>query len=119
MADSLKQIACGSIDQLSSRLREVSEAIWSEPELGYEEHKAHSLLTSFLREEGFQVDEKFTLDTAFRAKDGKQKGVNVAFICEYDALPDIGHACGHNLIAEAGILLIIIEYVHMANYWQV
>ncbi|XP_062502633.1 xaa-Arg dipeptidase-like [Corticium candelabrum] len=102
MAEQLKRVACSAIDQRVSSLRQLSEAIWANPELNYEEHKAHSLLTSFLKREDFDVDEKYTLDTAFRARAGGDSGINVAFICEYDALPDIGHACGHNLIAEAG-----------------
>ena len=100
--NNLKRVACSAIDQRVSSLRQLSEAIWANPELNYEEHKAHSLLTSFLKREDFDVDEKYTLDTAFRARAGGDSGINVAFICEYDALPDIGHACGHNLIAEAG-----------------
>lgn len=63
------------------------------------------LLTKFLEEKGFQVERSFKLDTAFRATWGGEttSGPNVAVLCEYDALPEIGHGCGHNLIAEAGI----------------
>ena len=51
-----------------------------------------------------QTERSFTLDTAFRAVHGsRQDGPNVAFLSEYDALPEIGHACGHNLIAEVGV----------------
>lgn len=100
--EELKRVACEAIDLQKSRLRSVSSEIWRNPELGFEEHKAHSLLTGLLRDGGFQVDEKFTLETAFRGRAGRGKGPNVAILCEYDALPEIGHACGHNLIAEAG-----------------
>ena len=100
---SLKEIACKAIDGCLDELRAASHAIWSKPELNYEEHEAHRILTSLLKSKGFDVEEHFTLDTAFRARSGDLKaGPNVAVICEYDALPEIGHACGHNLIAEAG-----------------
>ena len=52
---------------------------------------------------GFPVERKYKLDTAFRAVYGNGEGPHVAVISEYDALPDIGHACGHNLIAEVGV----------------
>ena len=61
------------------------------------------VLTDYLEKEGFKVERSYILDTAFRATFGSDNGVNVCVICEYDALPEIGHACGHNLIAEVGI----------------
>ena len=55
--------------------------------------------------EGFQVERHFKLDTAFQAVHGDAdiNKPSVVIIAEYDALPDIGHACGHNLIAEAAL----------------
>jgi metal-dependent amidase/aminoacylase/carboxypeptidase family protein len=100
--DELKKAAWSAIDRSATALQSLSSKIWSKPELAYEEHEAHALLTSFLKEHGFQVDEHYTLDTAFRARAGANEGANIAVICEFDALPEIGHACGHNLIAEAG-----------------
>lgn len=103
-AEDLKEVACTAIDRAQACLLRVSDAIWKKPELGFEEHEAHAQLTSILKEYGFLVDEHYTLETAFRARVGDeiQKGIHVAIMCEYDALPGIGHACGHNLIAEAG-----------------
>eukprot|EP00118_Oscarella_pearsei_P008229 m.41662 g.41662 ORF g.41662 m.41662 type:complete len:407 (+) comp33213_c0_seq1:110-1330(+) len=100
----LKAIACSAIDKKASDLETLSDEIWKNPELAYEERTAHRLLTDFLQREGFVVEKQYKLETAFRATFGrKQKdGVNIGIFCEYDALPDIGHACGHNLIAEAG-----------------
>jgi metal-dependent amidase/aminoacylase/carboxypeptidase family protein len=72
------------------------------PELGFQEYHAHDVLTRFLNEAGFDVDRKYKLDTAFRAVYGDGKP-HIAVLCEYDALPNIGHACGHNLIAEVGV----------------
>ena len=99
----LKEVASSAVQAAKDELRELSDGIWKNPELGFEEHKAHALLTSFLEKKGFAVERSFSgIQTAFRATVGSGKP-NVCVICEYDALPDIGHACGHNLIAEAGV----------------
>ena len=105
----LSKISDARIDEVSSHLNELSLKVWNKPELGFQEKFAHNLLTETLREHGFDVESHFTLDTAFRAVYEKKtgidgnKGLTAGIICEYDALPVIGHACGHNLIAEAGI----------------
>ena len=99
----LKAVAAAAIDSCSHELRELSSEIWKNPELGFEERKAHELLTNFLEKKGFTVERSYTgIQTAFRATFGSGRP-NVCVISEYDALPDIGHACGHNLIAEAGV----------------
>jgi len=103
MASDLKPLICSTIDRRSSDLNDISQSIWSKPELNYEEHHAHQVLTSFLEKEGFKVDRKTPLETSFIARYGDNSGLKVGVLCEYDALPGIGHACGHNLIAEAGI----------------
>lgn len=101
--EKLKEIASAAIDGLKEELVQVSDAIWRNPELSYQEHKAHELLTHFLETNGFRVERSYTgIETAFRATYGEGRP-NVCVICEYDALPGIGHACGHNLIAEAGL----------------
>ena len=56
-----------------------------------------------MEKEGFKVERSYIVKTGFRATYGSEGGINVCVICEYDALPEIGHACGHNLIAECGI----------------
>ncbi|XP_070579510.1 xaa-Arg dipeptidase-like [Ptychodera flava] len=101
----LKEKARTAIDAASGELNELSQNIWSHPELNYEEHNAHRILTDFLERYGFQVERHYKVDTAFRATfdTGNKNGVNVCLISEYDALPEIGHACGHNLIAEVGV----------------
>ncbi|XP_074541293.1 peptidase M20 domain-containing protein 2-like [Halichoeres trimaculatus] len=105
----LKEKLCCCIDESKEKLRMLSQDIWSSPELAYEEHKAHDRLVEFFRQEtGWKVDSHYKLQTAFRATWGPPESseqghvVNVGFLCEYDALPGIGHACGHNLIAEVG-----------------
>ncbi|XP_077991722.1 xaa-Arg dipeptidase-like [Glandiceps talaboti] len=101
----LKAKACKAIDTASTELNGLSQDIWSHPELGFEEYHAHKVLTDFLEKHGFQVERQYKMDTAFRATFdmGDKDGLNVCVISEYDALPDIGHACGHNLIAEVGV----------------
>ncbi|KAM9316971.1 xaa-Arg dipeptidase [Gastrophryne carolinensis] len=96
-----KQRAADSIERESSQLHCLSQDIWSQPELAYHEHRAHAVLTSFFSCRGWQVVPHYQLDTAFRAQWGTGC-LHVAFLCEYDALPGLGHACGHNLIAEVG-----------------
>ena len=99
----LKAVASVAIDNSKAALFEVSDEIWRNPELGFEETRAHAALSSFLERHDFVVERSFSgLKTAFRATYGEGRP-NVCVVCEYDALPDIGHACGHNLIAEAGV----------------
>ena len=98
----LIEIGCKAIDKSANDLNELSQKIWSNPELCFEEKSAHAVLTSFFEQEGFQVSKQTPIETAFIAKYGHEDGVKVGIMCEYDALPGIGHACGHNLIAEAG-----------------
>lgn len=84
-------------------LLEASHQIHEHPETNYEEHFAHDLLTRVLTDEGLAVEpHAFGLDTAFVARAGTS-GPTIAVLCEYDALPGIGHACGHNIIATAGL----------------
>ena len=99
----LKRVASVAVDDCRDALQQLSDELWRQPELGFKEHKAHDLLTSFLERKGFAVERGYTgIETAFRATFGSGRP-NVCVICEYDALPEIGHACGHNLIAEAGV----------------
>ncbi len=103
LRQALKKIASAKIDVSNELLYQTSNQIWKNPELSSKEKKAHGLLTSLLENQGFVVERSYTgIETAFRATFGSGKP-NVCVICEYDALPEIGHACGHNLIAEAGI----------------
>ena len=101
--DEAKSTICSYIDDISDELIAVSHAIHENPELGYEEYFAHEQLTRVLMDKGLDVCKSaYEIDTAFEAKAGKT-GPVVAVLCEYDALPGIGHACGHNIIAAAGI----------------
>ncbi|KAI8599488.1 hypothetical protein EDD21DRAFT_379703 [Dissophora ornata] len=97
-----------AIEAVSTELRGISMKIHENPELGYEEYKAHTLLTNYLQKKGFQVQRSaFGLDTAFVARAGNSDKVTIGICSEYDALPGIGHACGHNLIAISGVATAI------------
>ena len=99
----IKELVCDEVDARASMLIEASHAIHENPELNFEEHFAHELLTGILEDEGLSPTRKaYDLDTAFEANI-EGAGPTVAVLCEYDALPDIGHACGHNIIATAGL----------------
>src|SRR5258707_644251 len=102
-SEELKRSAQTAIDAESAALRELSLRIHGAPELNFGEVQAHGWLTDYLEQRGFAVERgAFGLPTAFRAIAGSGSPT-VAVLCEYDALPEIGHACGHNLIAAAGL----------------
>lgn len=89
------------INRSAKALRGVNQTIHDNPELCYKEVIAHDTLTGFLEERGFNVKRHaYGIDTSFEAEVGSG-GRLVVFCAEYDALPGIGHACGHNLIATA------------------
>lgn len=91
-----------AVSERADVLVDVSHQIHAKPELGFEEYFAHELLTGVLETAGFQVQRTVAnLDTAFVASYGE--GPAVAVICEFDALPGIGHGCGHNIIAASGL----------------
>ncbi|KAM6912449.1 peptidase M20 domain-containing protein 2-like [Xenentodon cancila] len=100
------------IDSIKDELHSLSQDIWTRPELAGDETHAHDRLVRFFtqRDQTWTVQSHYKEPTAFRAswgpvggRDGDgEPGLNVGFLCEYDALPGIGHACGHNLIAEVG-----------------
>ena len=99
----LKQRLKAEVEARADVLIEASHQIHEHPELNYEEHFAHGILADLVEAEGVSVERgAFGLDTAFAARAGEE-GPTVAVLCEYDALPGIGHACGHNIIAAAGL----------------
>jgi len=101
--DQVKQRLAAEVDRRSEVLVDVSHQIHAHPELCYEEHFAHDLLASVLEGEGLTVTrEARGIGTAFEARVGSA-GPTIAVLCEYDALPGVGHACGHNVIAAAGL----------------
>lgn len=89
-------------DQMDA-LIDISRQMHDNPELAYEEHETANLLTHYLEEIGFVIDKPaYGLETAWVARAGTH-GPNVVICAEMDALPEIGHACGHNIIAAASL----------------
>ncbi|KAF0355127.1 amidohydrolase [Gigaspora margarita] len=104
--DDLQDIVFQAIDEVSEELREISLKIHDKPELAKEERFAHELLVNYLKKKGFKVTPSaYGIETAFVAEFQSKTGEGrvVSFNSEYDALPEIGHACGHNLIAISGV----------------
>ncbi len=102
-AEALKQQAVRVVDDLAPELVAASREIHARPELGFEEVFASARLAGLLRDHGLRVDHPaYDLPTAFAARSGDGEGPLVVVCCEYDALPDIGHGCGHNVIGAAG-----------------
>jgi amidohydrolase len=91
------------LNAIRARLIDLSRRIHANPELGFEEHKAVSWISESLSDTGFQVNTGICgLPTAFAAIAGKGP-LHISICAEYDALPDLGHACGHNIIAAAAV----------------
>jgi amidohydrolase len=100
---SVKDAIAQAVERLASDLESLSQRIHDNPELGYQETKACAWLAEFLGSQGFKVEKGVGgVETAFRATIETGDGPTIAILCEYDALPGIGHACGHNVIAAAG-----------------
>jgi amidohydrolase len=101
--ENLKKDVAAAIDAMREELLSMSHAIHGEPELALEEFKAAARLSGAVESHGIATQrEAFGLKTAYAAEFGKDGGPTVAILSEYDALPGIGHACGHNIIATAG-----------------
>lgn len=88
------------VDKLQEVLFNLSDSIGHNPELGMQEFQSAAKLTGLLKEHGFNVEMNICgYETAFKAVyDSGKSGATIAFLGEYDALPEIGHGCGHNMI---------------------
>ena len=101
--NTLKDSITQAVDRLADELEALSHRIHAHPELAYQEVQACGWLGDFLAAQGFKVEPGVGgVDTAFRATIETGDGPTIAILCEYDALPGIGHACGHNVIATSG-----------------
>jgi amidohydrolase len=99
----LKARVVSEIENHRDELKELSLRIHANPEIAFQEEKASTWLSDYLREKGFAVEKGICgLATAFQAGYGKGKPV-IALLAEYDALPKLGHACGHNIIATSAV----------------
>src|SRR5260221_6931612 len=89
---------------LKADLIALSREIHAAPELAYKEFKAVAAIERLLKKYGHQMERPYGgLETAFRSRIGPKSGPFVALLAEYDALPDVGHGCGHNLIAMSNV----------------
>jgi amidohydrolase len=101
--ESAKVQAAERVNSAAEVLVDLSHRIHAHPELGFEEEKASVWCAELLTKAGFDVEMGVAgLPTAFSATVGSGKP-EIGICCEYDALPDIGHACGHNVIAAAAV----------------
>ena len=101
--DKLKQAIIRQIETDKPQLRELSLKIHDNPELGLHEFKASVWLTEYLANRNFSIEREICeMPTAFRATYGKGKP-RIGLLAEYDALPGVGHACGHNLICAIAV----------------
>jgi amidohydrolase len=101
----LKESACAAVEAHREELIRISSAIHGQPEVAFHEFKSAALLGDTLAAHGFAVRRGVgELETAFRAEAQRNGAVpTIAFVAEYDALPEIGHACGHNIIGTAAV----------------
>lgn len=89
-----------AVDACADDIVALARRIHAHPELRFEEHQASQWLGDFVAARGIDVERGVAgMATAFRARAGASKGPRAAILAEYDALPGVGHACGHNLIA--------------------
>jgi amidohydrolase len=103
--EALKRRACEAVDRWAGQLVETADWIHAHPELGHQEYEASKRLTEILGTAGAQVERGTAgMETAFKAVlAGSSGGPTIAVLAEYDALPKLGHACGHNLIATSAL----------------
>ena len=102
--DKVKEDIAHFVDTHASALLEVSHAIHANPELAFKEYEASALLTRTLERHEQHVNSKvYGLETAFEAQISADSGPRIDILAEYDALPGIGHACGHNIIATSAL----------------
>jgi amidohydrolase len=102
--ETLKERVKKTVDEIRPEIERVNRYIHENPELCFQEFRSSARIAEFLKGQGFEVKLGVGgLKTAFeaRAEKRRKKGPAICYVAEYDALPEIGHACGHNLIASA------------------
>jgi amidohydrolase len=104
VSNDVKRKVVDALDSAADGLIELSRFIHMHPEIALQEVQSSAACADFLERRGFAVERGVAgLPTAFRADFGNGSGPTIAYLAEYDALPGVGHGCGHNLIAIAGI----------------
>ncbi|KAL0576805.1 hypothetical protein V5O48_005175 [Marasmius crinis-equi] len=117
------EVISETVSRLSDDLREISLSIHSHPELAFAEYKTHDLLVGFMKKQGgWKVTPNYELPTAwlatYESPEAKENTRVIGINSEMDALPKIGHACGHNLIAISGVgialgIKAVLEKFHL------
>lgn len=106
MSDVLKHRIAKRRAEIDTQLVALSSRLHDDPEIGWEEHRSSAAVAELLAQHGFTVEQPYLgLETAFRAvaRSTEASRFTVGFLAEYDALPGLGHACGHNLIASMAV----------------
>ncbi|HSL25859.1 MAG TPA: amidohydrolase, partial [Acidimicrobiia bacterium] len=98
-----KDTARAAVVKHEAELKDISRWMYENPEIAFEERRTSAKLAGYLGQHGFEIEyPAYGLETAFVARAGTT-GPEVVICAEYDALPGVGHACGHNIIATAGL----------------
>ncbi|WP_079709267.1 M20 family metallopeptidase [Paraliobacillus ryukyuensis] len=94
-----------TVHELKTSLCKISDDLFEHPELGDQEFRSMGILVDFLKQHDFEVETGLVnRETSFKAVyDSKKSGPTIAFMAEYDALPVVGHGCGHNMIATMSV----------------
>ena len=105
MKSRLENLVFGTIEDDMPQLKTIRDILYENPEVGGTEEKAYNLLSKTMENHGFTVDYDFhNIPYCFRSEfDSGKPGAVIGITAEYDALPDIGHGCGHNIIAATSV----------------
>lgn len=99
-----KEIMLQKIESNIEAYMELVQTMYNNPEIGNEEFETMKLLVDYLDKVGFKTTSEYVVPTGFLGEyDTGKEGPTIAVMCEYDALPEVGHGCGHNLIAGIGV----------------
>ncbi|MDT2746606.1 M20 family metallopeptidase [Vagococcus fluvialis] len=99
-----KEIMIQKIESNIETYMELVQTMYNNPEIGNEEFETMKLLVDYLDKVGFKTTSGYVVPTGFLGEyDTGKEGPTIAVMCEYDALPEVGHGCGHNLIAGIGV----------------
>ena len=98
------EIVQASVEENIKAYMDIAQTLYDNPEIGNEEFESMKLLVNYLEQAGFETQSGYVVPTGFLGTyDSNKPGPTIAFMSEYDALPEIGHGCGHNLIAAIGV----------------
>ena len=106
----LREKLLAEVDNRRNQCVDIANYIYAHPEVSMQEKESSACLAKILENEGFDVTFPYCgLETAFKATKRNGEGPKICFMAEYDALPEIGHACGHQWIASTSLCLCVIK----------